>query len=225
MGDLSRAIPLWRRAYHQDDQLRELITAAVGSSSYPLGCSSSSFSPRALNCWRSTISTENSIADAQAIVVGRLFLDQLAGNAVHGRGSELWRKGYSVAAELRDPRAAAIGRRAVQLDPDDYTMRRRLAFELLDHQEWSAAIRQLSWCLDKNRDDSGVAAKLSWAREQSHADSAVKPVRYDQRVVPSGLQGRNLNKRRGSLIDLSDGTIKKFAEATVRLVSHLSEYR
>jgi cytochrome c-type biogenesis protein CcmH/NrfG len=78
----------------------------------------------------------------------------------------LWRQGYTIAAQLHDPRRVAIAQRAVELNPRDYTMRRRLALELLGQQAWGPAIEHLSWCRDEVPTDRGVAEKLHWARQQ-----------------------------------------------------------
>ncbi len=174
-GDLSRAIRLWRRAYHQDDELRQLITAQLAPR-LPANVFIEQFalSPSQLIDLHDFYCQQQLHERAES--AGRQLLDLLTARFPPvNEDAVVWRQAYAIASQLRDRRAIVVCRRAVQLAPDDYAMRRRLAFELLDHQDWSGAIRQLDWCRDKNRADRGVAVKLDWARQQlkSNAQSRV----------------------------------------------------
>jgi O-antigen ligase len=181
-GDVAGAVGFWRHAYYQDNLLRQRITHQLAPQ-LPADVFIAQFRPDPLQMLELIEFYRQTGMAQQAADAGRIYLDRLAGSAsaqatfqeVHRRDGHLWREAYSIAAALHDSRAVALGRRAVELNPNDYTMRRRLAFELLDRQAWEEAVEQLSWCRDKQPRDRTVATKLRWARQQVAPELRVQP--------------------------------------------------
>jgi hypothetical protein len=183
-GQLSQAIQFWRRAYRLDAELRQVITrqlaerltAEVFVEQFQLGMDEL---PSLFAYYQ-----QQRLLD-QAAIVGRMFLDRLSSyDFTQADDAPLWRAGYSIAAQLHDPRTIDIGSRAVQSDPYDYTMRRRFALELLARQNWEDAAEHLAWCARANRADRFVADKLAWARLQ-HSSNAVHKIGHVQSLETS----------------------------------------
>ncbi len=166
-GDLVDAMQLWRQAYHQDARLRRSITQQLGPM-LPAELFLQEFQPNRTDLFELYEFYQSAALPAHTRIAGRAYLQRLTATAQDPRLEPRdWQRGYSVAATLADPRALALARRAVESDPGNDLMRRRLGMELLARGQNGEAAEQLERCLRRNPADRALARKLELARSQS----------------------------------------------------------
>jgi tetratricopeptide (TPR) repeat protein len=165
-GDIGAALKLWRHAYHQDQAVRRSIMHQIAPL-LPAHVFLENFQPQLqdlIELWELYRGMQR---HDQACAMAQAYLDRLTRTASSTpEDAFAWQQGYRLAAELHDPRAIAIARRALKLDPLNDGMRRRLAMELLARGELDEAIVLLQDYMRTNPADALTAGKLASARQQ-----------------------------------------------------------
>jgi hypothetical protein len=167
-----QAIALWRRAYRHDPRLRATITQQLAPQ-LPAHYFVEQFAISTAELPDLYQFYQRQHLDENAAAVAKCLVERLVGpTATEDVPASVWRSAYTMATQQGDHRAVTLARRAVELDPYDYAMRRRLALELLARQNWAEAAGHLEWCLEQNRADRSLADKLAIARRGA-ADTTV----------------------------------------------------
>ncbi|MCA9151788.1 MAG: O-antigen ligase family protein, partial [Planctomycetales bacterium] len=166
-GDFAACVRWWQHAYRQDRKLRLTITTQLAPL-LPAPAFLDSFAPTLPDLVTLQQMYQHRQQVDDALFVARAYVERLtAGSAEEQTTAYDWQQGYRLAAELQDPRALMIARHAVELDPLNDVMRRRLAYEQLEHGQLSAAIQNLETYIRSNPADKRTAEKLAWAKQEA----------------------------------------------------------
>lgn len=164
-GRLEPGLTFWRDAFQLDRSLRPAIVQQVAPR-IPADLFIRQFRPELADLASLHDFYESQSATQDARVVAQYYLDRIASDHAESHEAGAWQRAYAMASKLSDPRAAEFARQAVRSEPDNYTMRRRLALELLASGAYSEAAGELRWCLAENPRDHSLLDKLTLAREQ-----------------------------------------------------------
>ena len=84
--------------------------------------------------------------------------------------AQLWLTAHNLYAEMDDSeQAEACCRKAAELRPYDFTIRRTFGRRLLLNHRFREAVAQLQWCADRRPGDASLRRDLEQARIRQHA--------------------------------------------------------
>ncbi len=165
-GDITRALELWKRAFHQapDQQTRiiELLAPQM-----PADAFSQHFEPDLPATGRLYWFYRKNNQIEQARCVGTNYAAMLESEAMHQTGAEAaakWDEARSVHDFLgNQEKALDCARNAVAQAPDDFAKHRILASALMRRGLYDEAIRELQWCSSRQPDDGSLQRMLQTA--------------------------------------------------------------
>ncbi len=164
-GDVARGLEQWKRAYQMDPLLRpQIARQLVGR--VPVQVFLDQFEPRPADMVALHEYCQSLGAHSDAALIATRYVDCIVNPSAPSTHSEEWQQAYTYATQIGDPRSRDCALQAVQIDPENYTMRRRLAMEFFAAGAFSDAVDQLEWCLRQTPRDRGLQGKLAMAREQ-----------------------------------------------------------
>jgi tetratricopeptide (TPR) repeat protein/O-antigen ligase len=163
-GDVQRAIETWRRAFHQDPDVQMLIIESLAGQ-MPAADFLGSFAPDVTGLKRLYYQLSRQGIQQDAVQVGEQLAEALRQEATAARpdrAASLWHEAQAIYASLgRSDAALDCQRRAVELAPHDFKLRRGLALLLVQTAQYSDAAAHLEWCLRRNPGDDELRRHLA----------------------------------------------------------------
>lgn len=184
-GDVERALDLWKRAFHQNDEVRDQLLRDVASVIPPdelLG----HFEPDAAAC-AALFDYYTVLQDVAAKeTVARYAIPQLQSlsrqqESVARAASQRQLYNYYAAINSSEGALSSL-REAVLADPSHFETRQLFAERLLGSARTSEAIEQLEWCRRRRPDDPTIREMLLEAKRSGVLEQAQRSPSDSSRV-------------------------------------------
>jgi tetratricopeptide (TPR) repeat protein len=184
-GQLTLALDLWKRAFHQDPDQREAIIALLAPQ-MPASFFVSQFQPDLRGMHKLFERYRGLARHDQARVVGESFatmLEQAARDATSLEAANFWRLAQTVYHYLgNQPLATRCAAEALAIAPNNFSLRYRVAMVLCQQQQYEQAYEHLMWCVQRKPDDPELRRRLrSVHRQLQRSNSEILSTEARQR--------------------------------------------
>jgi tetratricopeptide (TPR) repeat protein len=168
-GDVTGALAMWTKAFHQDREQETQIIELLGPR-IPASMFLEQFQPGrpALSKLYSFYHRNGRTEDAR--LVGTQLVAYLEREAAEKTGLEaaaVWDQASQIHEFLGDTQPATeCARQAIHETPDVFPRHFRLATLLLKNHEYEEAVTELQWCVSRKPEDQGLKHQLELANRQ-----------------------------------------------------------
>jgi tetratricopeptide (TPR) repeat protein len=170
LGEFDMAVEHWRRAFHQDMDIRSLIVETFAPL-VPVNFLLDAFEPELGGLATIYHYYERSQRPADARTVGLKYgpaLEQAAESAQQELSSIYWDRAHKVYASLELPEQSLVCQsRAVDLDSRNFAKRRALGVAFRRCGRFDEAAEQFQWCANRRPDDTKILQELAAAKRDS----------------------------------------------------------
>ncbi len=174
-GDLDGAFDLWRQAYAHSPAVRQQLTTRLAPALSALEFAQR-LNPDTDGLWLLSNEygkldrTEEQLATAKLFV---LNFDRLEASADE-LDVDFWTHADAFYAAVgEDAAALECLQRAAHLKPQDNIIRRKLIFDLIEHEKYDVALRHLDWYRLRYPEDQEIKKALAEVRSQANLKSTV----------------------------------------------------